>query len=101
HYSVTVTADQDFTGSATVSLAAGSYTDASLNLGGAGTASVDIDTANPTVTVDIVDGALSDGNPGSLVTFEFSEAPGASFVESDIVVSAGLTLDARSRGRGD
>ena len=30
---------------------------------------------NPTVTVDIVDGALSDGDTSSVVTFTFSEAP--------------------------
>ena len=36
HYAATVTAADGFTGNATVSLAAGSYTDAALNLGGAG-----------------------------------------------------------------
>lgn len=84
HYTATVTADDDFTGTATVSLAAGSYTDAALNLGGAGSDSVTIDTENPTVVVNIVDGALSDGDNNSLVTFASSEAPGASFTESDI-----------------
>ena len=64
--------------------------------GGAGSDTVVIDTANPTVTVDIVDGALNDGDNSSVVTFAFSEAPGASFTESDIQVSAGLTLDAGS-----
>ncbi|RUZ78462.1 adhesin [Mesorhizobium sp. M7A.F.Ca.US.006.01.1.1] len=96
HYTVTVTATDGFTGTGTVSLAAGSYTDASLNLGGAGSDTVTIDTENPTVTVDIVDGALSDGNNSSLVTFEFSEAPGASFTVGDVVASAGLTVDAGS-----
>ena len=34
---------------------------------------VDIDTANPTVTVNIVDGSLNDADNSSLVTFSFSE----------------------------
>ena len=46
--------------------------------------------------VNIVDGTLNDGDTSSVVTFAFSEAPGASFTESDIVVSAGLTLVAGS-----
>ena len=66
--------------------------DAALNRGGAGSGTVEIDTQNPTVTVDIVDGALNDGDASSVVTFAFSEAPGASFTESDIQVSAGLSL---------
>ena len=75
--------------------------DAVLNLGGAGsdTGGIDtggIDTENPTVVVNIVDGTLNDGDTSSVVTFTFSEAPGASFTESDIVVSAGLTLVAGS-----
>ena len=64
--------------------------------GNATTATADqtyaVDTENPTVAVDIVDGALNDGDTNSVVTFAFSEAPGASFTESDIQVSAGLTL---------
>ena len=81
-------------------------TDAVLNRGGAGsdTGGIDtggIDTVNPTVTVDIVDGALNDGDTSSVVTFAFSEAPGASFTESDIQVSAGLTLVAGSLSQVD
>ena len=96
HYEATVTAVDGFTGNATVSLSAGSYTDAALNLGGAGSDSVSIDTENPTVTVDIVDPTLNSDDNSSVVTFAFSEAPGASFTESDIQVSAGLTLVAGS-----
>ena len=96
HYQATVTAVDSFTGTGTVSLAAGSWTDAALNLGGAGSDSVPIDRQNPTVVVDLVDGALSDGDSSSVVTFTFSEAPGASFTEADIQVSAGLTLNAGS-----
>src|SRR6185436_10739269 len=90
HYTATVTAADGFTGTGTVSLASGSYTDAALNLGGAGSDDVEIDTANPTVTVDIVDGALSDGDSSSVVTFAFSEAP-VGLTEGDIQVSAGLS----------
>ena len=76
HYQATVTAVDSFTGTGTVSLAAGSWTDAALNLGGAGSDSVPIDRQNPTMAVDLVDGALSDGDSSSVVTFTFSEAPG-------------------------
>ena len=75
-------------------------TDAVPNRGGAGSDTGDIDTVNPTVTVDIVYGALNDGDTSSVVTFAFSEAPGASFTESDIQVSAGLTLVAGFSGVG-
>src|SRR4029079_17156568 len=96
HYQATVTAVDNFTGIATVSVAAGSWTDAALNIGGAGSDSVAIDRQNPTLAVNILDGALSDGDSSSVVTFTFSEAPGASFTEADIQVSAGLTLNAGS-----
>ena len=52
-----------------------------------------IDTQNPTLTVNIVAASLSDTTNGSNVTFTFSEAPGASFTDSD-VVTAGGTLSA-------
>src|SRR4051812_37975770 len=93
HSTATVTAVDGFTGTGTVSLAAGSYTDAALNLGGAGSDSVTIDTENPTVVVKIGRGARRESDSNSLVTFAFSEAPGASFTAADIVVSAGLNLD--------
>jgi Ca2+-binding RTX toxin-like protein len=44
HYQATVTAVDNFTGTGTVSVAASSWTDATLNLGGAGSDSVAIDT---------------------------------------------------------
>ena len=49
-----------------------------------------------TLTVAIADDLLNDNDNTSMVTFTFSEAPGASFTESDIQVSAGLTLVAGS-----
>ena len=39
---------------------------------------------NPTVAVDIVDGALNDGVTSSVVTFTFSEATGTNFTDADI-----------------
>src|SRR5205823_12673844 len=70
------------------SVAAGSYTDAVLTLPGAGSYNVGIDTENPTLTVDIVDGALNDGDNSSVVTFTFSEAP-VGFDASDITATHG------------
>ena len=72
-------------------MTAGSYTDLASTWA-ARLDTVSIDTENPTVAVDIVDGVLNDGDTSSVVTFTFSEAPGASFSQSDIQVSAGLTL---------
>src|SRR2546430_7979068 len=54
HYTATVTADDGFTGTGTVSLAAGSYTDAALNLGGAGARTSTRLNPNPTQTADTV-----------------------------------------------
>ena len=51
-----------------------SYTDAAGNAGAAGSDDVAIDRVNPTVTVTIVDAALSDGDASSVVTFTFIEA---------------------------
>ncbi|MBZ9754574.1 adhesin, partial [Mesorhizobium sp. ESP6-5] len=88
-FTATFTADDGFTGTGSVSVAAGSYTDAVLNLGGAGSDTVAIDRLNPTVVVDVVAASLSDGTPSSNVTFTFSEAPGASFTVGDITPTNG------------
>src|SRR5439155_1341712 len=90
HYTATVTATDGFTGTGTVSLAAGSYTDASGNAGGAGSDSVPIDTANPTAFVYIVDTSRSDIDNSSQATFALSHAPVSCFTELDIQVTAGL-----------
>lgn len=87
-WTATFTADDDFDGTGSVSVVAGSYTDLAGNSGGAGSDTVDIDTENPTVTVDIVDTALSDGNNSSEVTFTFSEVP-ANFTIDDIAAVGG------------
>ena len=73
-YTATFTATDGFTGTGSVSVAAGSYADAASNLGG-GLRHGGDRPAEPGLSVDIVDGALSDGDPSSPVTFTFSEAP--------------------------
>ena len=47
--------------------------DAAANVGNTDSQLITIDTAAPTVVVNIEDAALNDGNPDSLVSFEFSE----------------------------
>ena len=54
-YTATFTATDGFSGTGSVSVTAGSYTDAAGNPGTGGSDNVPIDTLNPTVTVDIVD----------------------------------------------
>ncbi len=87
-YTATFNATDGFAGTGSVSVAASSYTDAALNAGGAGSDTVAIDRANPTVTVDIAGSSLSDGQASSTVSFTFSEAP-AGFAASDITAVGG------------
>ncbi|GAB3430014.1 hypothetical protein GCM10027320_09770 [Massilia solisilvae] len=90
----TPTAGLDST-SASITIAAGSYTDAAGNNGGAGTTpSLTIDTLAPTVTITSDKSALKIGETAS-ITFTFSEDPGAAFDASDIAVTGG-TLGALS-----
>ena len=100
-YTATFTATDGFAGTGSVSVAAGSYTDAAGNPGSGGSDTVAIDTLNPTVTVDIVDRALSDGDNSSVVTFTFTEAP-VDFTAADITAVggtvSGLIGDRRSAG---
>ena len=53
-YSATFTADDDFTGTGSVTLLPGSYTDDDLNPGSGASDSVDIDTTNPVVTINLL-----------------------------------------------
>ena len=92
-YTAIFTATDGFAGNGSVSVAAGSYTDTSGNLGGAGSDNVVIDTANPTVIVNIVDSAMNDGNLTSNVTFTFSENV-IGFGAAGDVTLAGGTLSA-------
>jgi hypothetical protein len=93
-YTATFTANDGLDGPGTVTVAAGSYTDAAGNLGAGGSDTVTIDTLNPTVTVNIVDSSLNDGDNASSVTFTFSEAT-TDFVAADVTVAGG-TLSAFS-----
>src|SRR5207237_8613757 len=79
---------RSFAGTGSVSVTAASYTDAALNLGGSGTDTVTIDTANPTVTVNIVDSALSDGDNSSVITHAFTQAT-LDFTTPDITATNG------------
>ena len=71
-YAVVFTADDGVDGTGSVAVGTG-YTDTIGNTGTAGSDTVDIDRVNPTVTVDILDASLNDGDNSSTVTFEFSE----------------------------
>ncbi len=87
-YRATFTATDGFTGTGSVSVAAGNYADAASNLGTAGSDAVSVDRANAGLAVDITDGALSDADPNSTVIFTFSEAP-AGLDASDITAVGG------------
>ena len=95
-YTLVVTPTAGFQGILTVGVAAGVAFDAAATPNAAALSVQVVDTLAPAVAVDIVEGSLNDGVTGSFVTFAFSEAPGASFTESDIQLSAGLTLVAGS-----
>ena len=86
------TATDGFTGTGSVTVVSDSYTDAALNLGGSVSDSVTVDRTNPTVTVAIADGSLSDTDASSLVTFTFSEAP-SGFTDADLDVVGGTITD--------
>src|SRR4029078_278979 len=77
----------------------GPHTRPVKKIGATGAAdSVDIDTANPTATVDIAATSLNDATNSSLVTISFSEAV-TGFSNADVTVSGG-TLDTLISGDG-
>ncbi len=78
-------------------MAAGGYTDAALNLGGAGSDNVTIDTTNPTLSVDIADGSLNDCDTSSVVKFTFCEAP-VGFTAADIDAVGGVVTGLSATG---
>jgi len=76
-------------GIASITVAAGTYTDAALNSGGAGTTpSITFDTLAPTITITSNPNSLTAGQTAT-ITFAFSEDPGASFVAGDITTVNG------------
>src|SRR5205814_5998371 len=70
-YTATFTATDGFAGTGSVSVTAGSYTDAAFNAGGAGSDTMAIDRVNPTVSVDIAGSSLNDGASSSTVNFTY------------------------------
>ncbi|MFT5300679.1 MAG: hypothetical protein ACI814_001459, partial [Mariniblastus sp.] len=86
-YTATFTATDGLDGTGSVAVAS-TYTDQQSNTGTIGSDTVSIDTVNPTVVVDIVDGSLNDGDSSSLVTFVFSENP-VNFTQGDITAVNG------------
>src|SRR5205814_1725739 len=88
NYSATFTAIDGISANGSVSVTAGSYTDAAGNLGATDSDTVPIDTLNPTVSVNIVDTSLNDGDNSSVVTFTFSEAT-TNFAIGDISATNG------------
>ncbi len=75
-------------GTASIALAAGSYTDTAGNLGAAGSIALSVDTLAPTLAITSSSNALKAGQTAT-ITFSFSEDPGSSFASSDIVVNGG------------
>ncbi|MDF3153818.1 Ig-like domain-containing protein, partial [Mesorhizobium sp. XAP10] len=75
HYTAKFTAADGFDGLGSVSVTAGGYTDATGNAGAAGSDTVAVDTANPTVSIaDDQPGTASDSDPVVGYTVTFSEA---------------------------
>ncbi|QFI36820.1 hypothetical protein FR932_02700 [Moritella marina ATCC 15381] len=81
-WTATYTPNDNFDGSATITVDNDSYTDAAGNLGSGNTDAITVDTVNPTLAIAFAESALSDGET-SAVTFTFSEAP-SDFVIGDI-----------------
>jgi hypothetical protein len=84
----TFTPADDFEGNASITIAAGAYTDAAGNNGGAGaTPAIAIDTLAPTLAISSDDAALKIDETATL-TFTFSSAP-TGFTMDDVVSTGG------------
>ena len=88
-WTATFTANDDFDGVGSVTLANNSYTDAEFNLGSGDSDSVVIDTANPSANVEITEASLSDTVNTSTVTLTFTEIPSDFDQANDLAVSGG------------
>ena len=89
-------------GTASITVAAGSYTDAAGNPGGVGTTpALSYDTLAPTLAITSSSAALIAGQTAT-ITFSFSEDPGSSFswngTTGDVVVSGGILSAIRGSG---
>ena len=88
-YRATFTAADNFVGTGSVSVTAGSYTDAFGHPGGAGSDTVAINMGNPTVTItDDEAGTATIAGGSILYTFQFSETV-TGFDAADITVDSG------------
>ncbi|MBI1310044.1 hypothetical protein GC176_01965 [bacterium] len=87
-YTAMFAADADFSGSGSVTVGAGSYSDAAGNPGESGSDTVATDTVAPTVAVSLDDAALNIGETAT-VTFTFSEAD-VDFATEDVTVANGV-----------
>ncbi|MCP4081815.1 MAG: calcium-binding protein, partial [Planctomycetaceae bacterium] len=90
-WTATFTANDNFDGPRSVTLANNSYTDAALNAGSGDSDAVTIDTVNPTANVQIAESSLSDIVNTSTVTITFSAIP-TDFVQADDLTVSGGTL---------
>lgn len=87
-YTATFTPTAGFEGNASLSVAAGGYTDAAGNAGGAGAMpTITVDTLAPTVTITSNVAALKIGEM-AVISFTFSEAP-AGFAADDVATAGG------------
>ena len=76
-------------GSASITVASGIYTDSAGNAGAAGaTPIISIDTLVPTLVISSSASVASTGAPPT-ITFTFSEEPGSSFTDSDVTTTGG------------
>ena len=93
----TPTANTDNT-TTSITVAAGSYTDAAGNDGAAGaTPTLSFDTKSPTLTITSSKSTLIVDETAT-ITFTFSEDPGASFVANDITTTGGVLSNLSASG---
>jgi hypothetical protein len=87
-YTATFTPANGFNGNASISVAAGAFTDAAGNANLASlVTSIPVDTVSPTVSITSAPSSLRSGQT-SLITFTLSEVP-TDFTASDVTVSGG------------
>ncbi|MBL0475485.1 retention module-containing protein, partial [Aeromonas veronii] len=94
----TFTPTPGFEGTASVTVNNGSYTDLNGNVGTGGSDTAPVDTAAPSVVVDIVDDKLTVGETSS-VTFTFSEKV-KGFEVGDLTVVGGTVTDLKTTDGG-
>ncbi|WP_342040968.1 retention module-containing protein [Aeromonas caviae] len=94
----TFTPTPGFEGTASVTVKPGSYTDLNDNVGTGGSDTAPVDTAAPSVVVNIVDDKLTVGETSD-VTFTFSEQV-KDFEVGDLTVEGGTVTDLKSTDGG-